>query len=130
MREMMKHGLFHSVEAAMTDIRFVDLRMVDISDFILMYLDKDIHHCGTYEEFARANSQIKPIITVVKQGKQNAPTWLLGAMPHEMIFDSIADGIEYLKHVAHDRFMQSYGRWLFFDFHGEYDGPILGPPSY
>lgn len=125
MREMMKAGLYQSVETAMEDIVFIDLRMVCVSDFIFVYIDKDIHHCGTYWELTVANSQMKPIIVVVKQGKQFAPTWLLGVMPHAMIFDSIEQGVAYLKHIAHNEFIEDHGRWLFFDFHGEKNGEAV-----
>jgi len=39
----------------MKTIRSVDLRLVDISDFLIVNLDLDIHPCGTYEEIFLAN---------------------------------------------------------------------------
>lgn len=119
MRKLMHQGNFNAVEYAMQDIRFVDRRMVNISDFIVMYLDMKIHHCGTYDEFTLANDQLKPIITIIKQGKALAPTWLLGAMPHNFIFDSIEEAIDYLHHVSSSQIFNPFNRWLFFNFHGE-----------
>lgn len=118
-RNLMRAGEYTAVEETMKDICFVDIRLVNISDFVVMYIDKDIHHCGTYEEFTVANMDRKPIIAIIKQGKEDAPTWLLGRIPHELIFSSINEAICYLKHIAHDRFMADLGRWLFFSFHGE-----------
>jgi nucleoside 2-deoxyribosyltransferase len=53
-------------------IRRVDLRLVDISDFLVVNLNLDIHPCGTYEEIFWANRQKKPIIIHMEQGKINA----------------------------------------------------------
>ena len=41
-------------------IRCVDLRMVDISDFLVVNLDPDIPTFGTHEEIANANRQRSP----------------------------------------------------------------------
>ena len=54
-------GDYRAVRAEMKKIRHVDLRMVDICDFVIVNLDMDIHACGTYEEIFLANSQKKPV---------------------------------------------------------------------
>ena len=125
MRRLMHQKQYNSIEYAMQDIRFVDLRMVDVSDFIVMYLDMDIHHCGTYVEFTRANGQDKPIITIIKQGKKSAPTWLLGEMPHNFIFNNLEEAIDYLHHVSSSQVFNPFHRWLFFNFHGESNGKAV-----
>lgn len=38
-------------------IRSVDLRLVDISDFMIVNLDLETHPCGTLEEIFWANRQ-------------------------------------------------------------------------
>ena len=99
----------------MKHIRSVDLRLVDISDFLIVNLDLDIHPCGTYEEIFWANRQKKPIIIHMVQGKQNAPDWLFGTIPHNMIFSSWNEIKQYLEFVNSSETIDSYKRWYFFD---------------
>ena len=98
----------------MKTIRSVDLRLVDISDFLIVNLDLDIHPCGTYEEIFWANRQKKPIIIHMVQGKHNAPDWLFGTIPHQMIFSNWEDIKNYLKDIDSADQIESYNRWYFF----------------
>jgi hypothetical protein len=98
----------------MKTIRSVDLRLVDISDFLIVNLDLDIHPCGTYEEIFWANRQKKPILIHMVQGKQSAPDWLFGTIPHEMIFSSWQSIKEYLVHVNESEILDNHNRWYFF----------------
>lgn len=111
-------GSFDSI-AKNKIIRHVDLRMVDISDFLIVDLDINVHTCGTYEEIFWANRCKKPIIVKVKQGKNNCPDWLLWTIPHEMIFSSFDEIRDYLLHISHDDVINHHNRWYFFDWMGE-----------
>lgn len=119
-REMRKHakriGDFDAVRDDMKIIRHVDLRMVDICDFMVVNLDMNIHASGTYEELFWANRMKKPIIVRVAQGKDSAPDWLYGTLPHQMIFGQWFCVYKYLRHIAQDSEVDHLGRWLFFDF--------------
>jgi len=105
---------YEGLSQVMKVIRSVDLRLVDISDFLIVNLDLDIHPCGTYEEIFSANRCKKPILIHVEQGKINAPDWIFGAIPHQMIFSSWDDLKNYLKHIDNDENIESYRRWQFF----------------
>jgi len=118
-RAAKERGDFDLVRRDMKIIRHVDLRMVDISDFVIVNLDMEVHACGTWEEVALANRQKKPIIARVEQGKENAPDWLLAMHQHSTIFSTWLEVREYLWHIAHDKVIDDLGRWLFFDWMGE-----------
>ena len=96
-------------------IRTLDLRCVDISDFIIASIDTNVHACGTYEEIAVANSQKKPVLIWCQQGKHNAPNWLFFMLPHQHIFGSLDALLEYLVNVDTGRDIKHYKRWFFFD---------------
>lgn len=96
-------------------IRTLDLRCVDISDFIIASIDIDVHACGTYEEIAVANSQKKPVLIWCQQGKQNAPNWLFFMLPHQHIFNCLDELLEYLANVDCGKDIKHYKRWFFFD---------------
>jgi len=118
-REAKRNGDYETVESEMYLIRRVDLRMVDICDWMPVNLNMDIHACGTYEEIYLANRQKKPVLVHVEQGKQNAPDWLFGTIPHQHIFSAWEEMCAYLRHVAHDARIDPMKRWYFFNFTGE-----------
>lgn len=97
----------------MKTIRAVDLRLVDISDFLIVHLDTDTHPCGTLEEIFLANRQKKPIIVHIQQGKHNCPDWLFGTIPHELFFDTWDGIISYLYHINTSANIDSLNRWYF-----------------
>ena len=97
-------------------IRTTDLRLTDVSDFLVVHLDTEIYSCGTWEEIANANRQKKPIVVHVEQGKSATPNWLLGMIPHEMIFSSWDDLYGYLRSISRDPIFNRLKRWHFFSF--------------
>jgi hypothetical protein len=105
---------YEELSSMMKTIRSVDLRLVDISDFLIVNLDLDVHPCGTYEEIFDANRSKKPILIHVEQGKQHTPDWLFGAIPHQMFFSSWDDIKKYLIHINDDQNINTYNRWRFF----------------
>jgi hypothetical protein len=112
-------GDFEFVRNQMKQIRPVDLRMVDVSDFLIVNLDLQIHATGTYEELYLANRQKKPVLIRVEQGIEHTPDWLFGTVPFEMIFSTWDQVKTYLRHIAHDPVIDRLNRWYFFNFTGE-----------
>jgi hypothetical protein len=115
-----QNGNFALVRDQMLQIRPVDLRMVALSDFIVVNLDLDIHACGSYEELYLANWLKKPVLVHIEQGAEHTPDWLLAAIPFELIFSTWAEVKAYLRHIAHDPVIDPLRRWYFFDFTGEH----------
>lgn len=105
---------FDELSAMMKTIRAVDLRLVDISDFLVVNLDLEVHPCGTYEEIFEANRSKKPILIHVEQGKDHTPDWLFGTIPHQMFFSNWDDIRNYLLHINNDENIDTYNRWRFF----------------
>lgn len=106
---------FDELSKLMKTIRSVDLRMVDISDFIVVNLDIETHPCGTLEEIFWANRQKKPILIRIEQGKRHVPDWLFGTIPHHMFFDSWIDVKTYLEKINTGELTDNTGRWCFFE---------------
>jgi nucleoside 2-deoxyribosyltransferase len=105
---------YEELSHMMKTIRSVDLRLVDISDFLIVNLDLDVHPCGTYEEIFDANRSKKPILIHIEQGKEHTPDWLFGAIPHQMFFSNWEDIKKYLVHINTDENILTYNRWRFF----------------
>jgi nucleoside 2-deoxyribosyltransferase len=105
---------YEELSGMMKTIRSVDLRLVDISDFLIVNLDLMVHPCGTYEEIFDANRSKKPILIHVEQGKEQTPDWLFGAIPHQMFFSNWDDIKKYIIHINNDQNINTYNRWRFF----------------
>ena len=108
-------GDFDFVRQAMKTIRHVDLRMVDISDFLVVHIDLEVHAAGTYEETTLANRQKKPVLAHIEQGKKHVPDWLIAMIGHSTIFSTWPEVHDYIRHIAHDQVIDDLGRWMFFN---------------
>jgi hypothetical protein len=111
LKEMQRYD---ELTAMMKTIRAVDLRLVDMSDFMIVNLDLDTHPCGTLEEIFWANRQKKPIIVHMVQGKSHTPDWLFGTIPHQMIFSTWEEIKNYLIHIDTSENIDTHKRWYFF----------------
>ena len=109
-------GDFETLNKEVRILRAVDLRLVDISDFLIVYLDNEVSSCGTWEEIVTANRQKKPVLIHCKQGKERIPDWLWGMLPHQFIFGSWDDLFEYLRQVNIADEIDNMRRWMFFDY--------------
>jgi hypothetical protein len=98
-------------------IRNVDLRMVDLSDFIYVRWDQDQFLCGTQEEVVTANRQKKPIIVVIPQGLWEMANWMFWECDYTMFFNNDNDALAYLDHVdtAPASEVEHRKRWFFFN---------------
>jgi len=103
------------IHAIMKPIVAIDLRMVDEASFVILYLDKNVHMCGSYNEQTHACLQRKPVLICCKQGKFDVPNWLWGICNHRMFFGNWDDVRTYLKHIDSDIDVEHYNRWRFFD---------------
>lgn len=110
-------GNYQAIAADMRIIRSVDLRMVDVVDFLVVNLDMNVHACGTYEELFLANREKKPCILRCEQGKAKIPDWLFGVFPHEMMFSTWPEVHQYLVYVDESIEPETHKRWYFFDHH-------------
>lgn len=109
-------GFLDEVAAIMKRIRNIDLRLIDVSDFIIVYINMEHNLFGTVEEIVTANRSKKPILVVIEQGVENAPDWLLGMIGTETIFNKFEELFEYLKCVNEEDDVEKLsGRWVLFD---------------
>lgn len=113
-KELRAAGRFDELRKDIKILRCVDLRMVDVSDFMIVNLDNDINTTGTWEEIFLANRQKKPIVVRIKQGKNQCPLWLFGTLPHQMFFDDWDEIKRYLEKVNEGE-AKHLNRWLLFN---------------
>lgn len=107
-------GKLDKFSKLMRTIRHADLRMVDKSDFLIVYMDLNIVMCGTMEEIVTCNKTKKPILIFCKQGKLSIPDWIYGMIPHKMLFDTMDELLAYITSVDSAETVEDFGRWIFF----------------
>lgn len=108
-------GDYVGLSEIMKVVRAIDLRLVDISDFLVVNLDLNTHPCGTLEEIFLANRSKKPVIIRMEQGKEHVPDWLFGTLPHSMFFSTWEEVKEYLNYIDNKNEIDYQGRWRFFN---------------
>ena len=97
------------------EIVLVDLRMVEVSDFLVAYVNTDIPMCGTWDEIFESLRQRKPTYVVVEGGKKKMPMWLRGKLNHNFCFESFEELEAYLTGLHTGIIEPDYTRWVFFD---------------
>lgn len=115
-RRLKEEELYDQLSSEIKLLRVVDLRMVDMSDFLIVNIDTDVHACGTYEEDSWANRMKNPIMVHCEQGKQGCPDWMFGKIPHEHIFTHWSDMMQYLWNIHTGLDNETFKRWLFFKY--------------
>jgi len=99
----------------MKPIVLVDLRMVEIADFVIAYIDPDTPMCGTWEELFVSLKQRKPTFVVAEGGKEAMPLWLFGRINPDYMFDSFEDLEAYLRGIDAGKVAEDATRWVFFN---------------
>lgn len=83
---LQKEGRFRELQKYVNNYRHLDLRYVDISDFLIVVVDPTVPQWGTSNETYLAEMQRKPTFFVVEGGLYNLPRWLfdvIGKITHE-----------------------------------------------
>lgn len=95
----MENGAFEEVAKHMKKVRSEDLRQVDLSDFLVFYIDHKIPTWGTVEELTLAVREKKPIFLVIKDGLKHCPLWILGMMPLKYMYNNLDDALDMIKKI-------------------------------
>ena len=115
MMDLKKNGRYFELSQRMKEIVHVDLRMTDISDFVIVYLDPKVGMFGTIHELITSLHQRKPTLVVIEGGKQHASNWLFGIMDYNFMFDSFDELKEFLHLIDTGAIEANLTRWVFFD---------------
>jgi hypothetical protein len=114
MMQLKETGRYFELTERMKDIVHVDLRMVDVSDFLIIYLDLDVGMFGTIHELLNSLAQRKPTLVVINGGRARAPNWLFGIMDYNFMFDSFEDLQIFLNQIDDGTIGGDLSRWVFF----------------
>lgn len=98
-QKLMQGGKWEQAKSEVKIFRRFDLRMVDHCHLYVVYIDLNIHYCGTYDEFNVAERQGKPIFVIMAPGfsKYDVPSWSVASINEDEVFESVDECVEHLK---------------------------------
>lgn len=111
MKRWMVTHQYDLVQQRMWEVRGYDLRLCDICDFFIAHLIPEKASWGSAEEITTVIRQKKPLFLSIEGGKDKTPLWLLGALPHKYIYNSIDEVVQTIKHIDDGVIKMSSDRW-------------------
>ena len=107
----MDSGEYDAVAARMKKIRNFDLRLCDLSDFIIAHINPAVASWGSAEEIVTSVRAKKPIFLSIEGGKKNTPLWVMGMLPHKYIYNNLDEIVATLKRIDSGEKKIDSDRW-------------------
>ena len=115
--ELKRLGYLAHAQKEMQEIVRIDLKLVDLSNFLILNLVPDVHMCGSYGEQTLACFQRKPIIIHCAKGIHAIPNWLFGICDPELFFDTWSEVRAYITNIATGATVNDNdSKWRFLDY--------------
>jgi hypothetical protein len=92
-------------------VRTFDLKLIDMSDFIIFMFDPAVITCGSWEEFFWANRMKKSIFFVNLAGKKKTPFWVFWTIPHKYIYSSVEEVLQRIDDIDTGKHPLDNDRW-------------------
>lgn len=89
-----------------------DYRGVELSDFVICYIDETTHMCGSYFELQKALTENKPYFLISPNGRAKLPTWLFGICDYLQVFDNVENVVDRLVQLNNGTVPLSE-KWVF-----------------
>lgn len=110
-KQWMRDGEYDKVADRMRQVRSDDLRLCDVSDFFIAYVNPRVASWGSAEEIYTANRMKKPIFAVIDGGKENTPLWLMGTLDHKYFYNSVPEALDMIESIDDGDKIIDSGRW-------------------
>lgn len=88
-KELRAKSEYITLAKIMKEVVRSDLRLCDVADIVIVYLNSKKPTYGTIDEIVTACNQKKPVFVVCEQGMNQMPLWLFGRIPLEYMCDSL-----------------------------------------
>jgi hypothetical protein len=107
----MENGEYDKVAERMKPVRNFDLRLCDLSDFIIAHINPSVASWGTAEEIVTSVRAKKPVFMSVEGGKQKTPLWVMAMFPHKYIYNNVDEIVQMLKKIDSQEKVIDSDRW-------------------
>lgn len=108
---LMQQGEYDKVQEIMWPIRSFDLRLCDLSTFVIAHIIPEVASWGTAEELVTSVRMKKPIFLSIQGGKKKTPLWIMAQIPHKYIYDSIEDVLDMIEKIDSGEVEIDSERW-------------------
>jgi hypothetical protein len=98
-RDCKDRGDFRALEELGRQLIKLDLRFVDVSDFLIVHLFPGIETCGTWDELFEARRQRKPVFVINPVPLEDTSIWLMGRVGLDQIFKTKEEVVERLRQI-------------------------------
>lgn len=114
LKKMRSIGNLDEVSSYMRLVVQKDLRLIDLSDFIIINLEVNKPTFGTLHELIIATQQKKPIFLSVGD-RNSCPLWLLGIIKPKYIYNNIEDILSIIRDIDSGKKEIDVNRWRLLD---------------
>lgn len=108
--KMREEERYDEVCAHMKSVVQKDLRLIDLSDFVIINLEISKPTFGTVHELVLVNLQKKPVFLSVGD-KKKCPLWIMGMLPHKYIYNNVEEILEMVKNIDSGEVFIDSDRW-------------------
>lgn len=109
--DWMRREEFDWVAERMRSVRNFDLRLCDLSDFIIAHINPSVASWGSAEEIVTSCRMKKPTFISVQGGKTACPLWIMGMFPHKYIYNNIDEVYEMIEKIDKEEKIIDSDRW-------------------
>lgn len=111
LKTWMEAGEYDKVSERMKKIRAFDLRLCDLSDFIIAHINPSVASWGSAEEIVTSVRMRKPVFLSIEGSKKVCPLWIMGMLPHKYIYNNTDEIIEALNKIDSGEKVIDNDRW-------------------
>ena len=111
LKRCMEMECYDAVAKRMKTVRNFDLRLCDLSDFIIAHINPAVASWGSAEEIVTCVRAKKPIFLSIEGGKKNTPLWIMGMLPHKYIYNNLDEVFATLQRIDSGEKKIDSDRW-------------------
>lgn len=97
--EQMEKEEYDSITNHMKMVRNQDLRLCDLSDFLIAHINPSVASWGSAEELVTCCRMKKVVFLSIEGGKKKCPLWLMAMFKHKYIYNNLDEVLEMIKKI-------------------------------
>ena len=109
--KLMDESNFDEVAKRMRRVRALDLRLCDISDYVIAHILPSVASWGSAEELVTCCRMKKVLFLSIEGSKNQCPLWLMGMFPHKYIFNNVEESVRMIKDIDDGKVDIDSDRW-------------------
>lgn len=94
-------GQWDKIERTSKNTIKIDFKLIEQSDIVIAYVDKNVFSVGTIDEIRMACTLKKPVLIITPGGLSDCSYWLIGMVGWKSVFENDDEVINHLKCVKH-----------------------------